>query len=126
MLEIRGPLSREDLPGLYARACACLEQETGGWWVVEVVGVEPDAVAVDAVARLALVARRRGCRVRLEGAGQELCQLIELIGLGAVVLTQSSREGSPNSGNTRSVSRKNVNSTTELSSSSSTWRAQGS
>jgi ABC-type transporter Mla MlaB component len=41
-----------------------------------------DLVAVEALARLQLVARRRGCRVRLVGASSELESLLGLCGLG--------------------------------------------
>ena len=118
--EIRGPLSKADLPGLYARACARLTRDAGRSLVIELMAVEPDAVAVDALARLALAARRRGCGVTLQGAADELRQLIELAGLGSVFAVQSSREGNPNSGNTRSVSRKNVSSPIEAPDSSMT------
>src|SRR5579884_1720340 len=100
VFEIRGPLCRADLPGLYARACAHLTRASDGELAVDVSAIEPDGVAVDALARLALAARRHGCAIRLQGAGDVLCQLIELMGLAAVLRTQSSRGGSPKSGNT--------------------------
>jgi ABC-type transporter Mla MlaB component len=86
-LTIDAPLARADLPGLFARTCALLD---GGGVAVEmlrceVAGVDADAVAVDALARLALAARRRGCRVRLAGASRELLELIELAGLAEVL-----------------------------------------
>ena len=40
-----------------------------------------DAHAVEALARLQLEARRRGCRVRLRGASRELLALVEFMGL---------------------------------------------
>jgi ABC-type transporter Mla MlaB component len=49
--------------------------------VCDVARVEPDAVTVDALARLQLAARRHGCRVLLRGASPELLELVELIGL---------------------------------------------
>ena len=52
---------------------------------VDVQGVRPDALTVDALARLQLVARRDGCRVRLRGASQELLQLIAFMGLTEVL-----------------------------------------
>jgi len=50
-----------------------------------VAGVGADAVAVDALARLALVARRRGCAVRLCGASEELLALVAFLGLADVL-----------------------------------------
>jgi hypothetical protein len=51
----------------------------------EVGGLAADAVAVDALARLALVARRRGCNVRLRGASPELLALVDFIGVADVL-----------------------------------------
>ena len=45
----------------------------------------PDLGTVDALARLQLVARRRGCRVRLANASPELVGLIDLAGLAGVL-----------------------------------------
>lgn len=87
-------------------------------------GVAGDVVAVDAVARLVLVAHRQGCAVTLRDATAELRQLLELSGLSEL-LDQSSDGGSPNSGNSRSVSRKNVSSPTRSPRNPSTWRAHG-
>ena len=81
---IRGPIDRADLPGLCDRVCALLGQ--GGAVVpCDVVGVEPDAVTVDALARLQLAARRRGCEVRLRSASAPLLELVELMGLSRVL-----------------------------------------
>ena len=44
-------------------------------------GVEPDAVVVDALARLQLAARRTGCQVRLRNASRELLELVAFMGL---------------------------------------------
>jgi len=84
-LAIRGPIARSDLPGLYRRACTALEACGNGVLVCDVAGVPVDAVAVDALARLALGARRHGCRVALRGASAELDELAELMGLAEVL-----------------------------------------
>ena len=78
---VRGPIARADLPGLCGRICALLEQSGAGVAVCDVSGVEPDAVTVDALARLQLGARRHGCQVRLRHASRELLQLVEFMGL---------------------------------------------
>ena len=41
----------------------------------------PDLAAVDVLARLALAARRLGCRIRLADADPDLLGLLELVGL---------------------------------------------
>jgi hypothetical protein len=47
--------------------------------------IDPDLGTVDALARLALTARRLGCRVRLEHASSDLRALLTLAGLAEVV-----------------------------------------
>jgi len=47
--------------------------------------VPPDLAAVDALARLHVVASRRGWRLQLHGAGGGLAELVELVGLAEVV-----------------------------------------
>jgi ABC-type transporter Mla MlaB component len=81
---IRGPITRADLPGLCDRVCAVLGAAES---VVtcDVHGVEPDAVTVDALARLQLAARRRGRRVLLRNASTSLLELVELMGLSHVL-----------------------------------------
>ena len=51
----------------------------------EVAGVSADGVALEALARLALAARRGGCEVCLTGAGEELIGLVRLVGLDEVL-----------------------------------------
>ncbi len=82
---ITGPIARADLPGLCARVCALLEHDPGPVSRCDVTGVEPDAVVVDALARLQLAARRRGCRVELRGASADLLDLVALMGLSNVL-----------------------------------------
>jgi ABC-type transporter Mla MlaB component len=84
-LTIRGPLRRAELPGLFARTCRLLTQHRPELLVCEVTAVGADAVAVDALARLALAARRNACPVRISGASRELIELIELAGLADVL-----------------------------------------
>ena len=82
---IRGPIARADLPGLTERVCAQLRASTSGVTLCDVDGVEPDAVTVDALARLKLGARRSGCTVRLQSASPELLALVDLMGLTDVL-----------------------------------------
>jgi len=82
---VRGPLERRDLPGLYARICVKLAASHGGTLVCDVAPVPVDAVAVEALARLRLGARRHGCRVLIANAPKELDELIQLFGLEEVL-----------------------------------------
>ncbi len=82
---IEGPIGRDDLPGLCARVCALLERADPDVALCDVTGIVPDAVTVDALARLQLAARRRGCTVRLRNASAELRHLVAFMGLTAVL-----------------------------------------
>jgi ABC-type transporter Mla MlaB component len=82
---IRGPISRADLPGLHDRVCKLLAGSGPGVAVCDVHGVEADAVAVDALCRLQLGARRHGCQIRLRHASQELLELVAFMGLTEVL-----------------------------------------
>jgi ABC-type transporter Mla MlaB component len=81
---IRGPISRDDLAGLGDRVCRFL-RAGAGTVVCDVAGVEPDAVTVDALCRLQLLAGRLGVRVRFENASRELRELIAFMGLSDVL-----------------------------------------
>jgi ABC-type transporter Mla MlaB component len=83
---ITGPIRREDLAPLCERVHTLLAtSEPGALLECELHGVEPDAVTVDALARLQLAARRHGCTVRLHGGSQELCGLVSFMGLEDVL-----------------------------------------
>jgi ABC-type transporter Mla MlaB component len=82
---IRGPIARGDLPGLCERVCALLERSEARVAFCDVRGVQPDAVTVDALARLQLAARRQRCCVRLTYASAELRELVDFMGLTDVL-----------------------------------------
>jgi ABC-type transporter Mla MlaB component len=82
---VRGPIERDDLPGLCRRVCSVLEASGANVAYCDVAGVEPDAVTVDALARLQLAARRHGCLVRLRNASPALRELVAFIGLADVL-----------------------------------------
>jgi ABC-type transporter Mla MlaB component len=82
---IGGPVARADLPGLCERVCALLERIGPDVAFCYVRGVDPDAVTVDALARLQLAARRHGCQVRLRHASDELRELLAFMALTDVL-----------------------------------------
>jgi ABC-type transporter Mla MlaB component len=86
---IRGPIARDELPGLSDRVCAVLHESRAEIVVCDVCDLEPDAVTVDALARLQLAAQRSGCRIQLRGASADLCALIQFMGLSDVICTWS-------------------------------------
>jgi hypothetical protein len=87
VLLIEGRIVRAGIPGL----CECVAvvlAACGDQVVVicDVGGVEdPDAVTVDALARLQLIARRLGRRLRFRHPCDELLDLVALMGLAGVV-----------------------------------------
>jgi ABC-type transporter Mla MlaB component len=85
VFEIEGPILRADLPGLCDRVCGLFERSGSDVAYCWVSGVEPDAVTVDALARLQLAACRHGCQVRLVGASPELLELVAFMGLRDVL-----------------------------------------
>jgi hypothetical protein len=93
-IAIYAPLRPDDLAGLFARTCALLERSACEVLRCEVAGLDADAVALDALARLALAGRRRGCAVVLRGASEELQRLVAFAGLSEVL---SSSEPGPRS-----------------------------
>jgi ABC-type transporter Mla MlaB component len=82
---IRGPIARQDLPGLCDRVCGLLTEYRPLVAICDVDRVDADAVTVDALARLQSGARRHGCRVHLRGASPELVELVGFMGLSDVV-----------------------------------------
>jgi ABC-type transporter Mla MlaB component len=82
---VRGPIARADLPGLSDRVCALLAGSDAEVACCDVTGVPADAVTADALARLQLAARRRGCRVHLRNASPELVALLRFLGLRDVL-----------------------------------------
>jgi ABC-type transporter Mla MlaB component len=82
---IRGPIARDDLPGLCERVCGLLSNSNVDVVLCDVRGVDPDAVTVDALARLQLAAQRSGCQVRLRHASEELLELVDFMGLRDVL-----------------------------------------
>jgi hypothetical protein len=87
---IRWPVGHEDLPGIAARLVRELRGRAPGLLVCNLAAAPAagtiDAVAVDAVARLALTARRCRWTVRLDSVPAELAGLIAMMGLTSVLL----------------------------------------
>ena len=95
---VGGPIDRSDLPALSERLCSLLAGTGAAVAVCDVAAVAADAVAVDALARLQLAARRHGCRIRLEHPSPELRDLIAFMGLADVLPLQEREPRSPAEG----------------------------
>jgi len=86
VLVLDGPIDRADAPPLCEQIAAALAWRRVAWIVCDVGAVTcPDAGTVDALARMALTARRLGSRVVLRQACCELKQLLTLVGLADVL-----------------------------------------
>ena len=86
VLVIAGSISRTDIPELCERARELLAREDTSTILCDVGGLtDPDAAAIDVLARLQLMARRRGGEIRLVHAGAHLRELLDLAGLLDVV-----------------------------------------
>jgi ABC-type transporter Mla MlaB component len=91
-LVLRGSIGRTDLPRLCERASALLEGSDLDVVVCDLEALlDPDAVTVDALARLQLVARRLGRRIRFRNACGEIHRLTALMGLDDVLPLGGSR-----------------------------------
>jgi ABC-type transporter Mla MlaB component len=82
---VHGPIAREDLPGLCDRVCRVFAENAVLELLCDVRSVAPDAVTVDALARLQLAAHRNGRKVRLQNASPELLELVEFMALSDVL-----------------------------------------
>jgi hypothetical protein len=86
VLVIGDPIARSGIPELCERVRTLLENCDCELVVFDMSAfLHPTLPVVDALARLQLTARRLGCRVRLLDPGDELSDLIALVGLGDVV-----------------------------------------
>ena len=82
---IDGPIARNNLPRLCDQVCALFDRTGADIALCDVTEIEPDAVSVDALARLQLAVRRRGCQAGLRGASTELLDLLAFMGLRDVL-----------------------------------------
>ena len=86
ILTIGGRIVASDAPGLCDGARHALDGRAGEPLVCDVGALAPtDAGTVDAIARVALGARRLGSPIRLRAASPELRGLLDLMGLAEVV-----------------------------------------
>ena len=90
-LALRGPIERTDLRGLYDRVCTLLTNNRGRAVECDVLGIDPDAIAVEALATLQLAARRHACEFRLRNASDDLLELLDLLGLTEALTGEPSR-----------------------------------
>jgi ABC-type transporter Mla MlaB component len=86
VLIIKGPIERDHIPCLCERAVALVEGSEARHVICDVGAlVDPDVVAIDALARLQLTVRRLGCRIRVRHACEDLQDLLTLTGLSHII-----------------------------------------
>jgi hypothetical protein len=81
VMVLGGRVDPAEIGGLCERALALLEASGRFTLRCQVESLEPDAVALDALAHLALVCRRLGRRLELRGASPLLEELVVFAGL---------------------------------------------
>jgi hypothetical protein len=85
-LVLHSPIEPQDIPLLCQGARVLLERSEAELVVCDVGAlVHPDAVAVEAVARVWLTVRRLGRRVRLRRSCNELEELLAFMGLADIL-----------------------------------------
>ena len=85
-LVISGALSRDDIPSWCDRARTLLENDDCPILVCDVRGLSGcDAVAVDMLARVKLIAQRHGTPMCVRAASRDLRDLISLSGLAEIL-----------------------------------------
>ncbi len=82
VVEIGGRIDRADIPALCARVQLAVVASDAELVVCDVASLaDPDCVAVDALARVRLTAKRAGRRLLLRGVSPELRALMCFVGL---------------------------------------------
>jgi ABC-type transporter Mla MlaB component len=85
-LVLGGPIARDDIPALCEQVRVLVERCEADPVPCDVAGIDqPDALTVDALARLQLTALRLGRRLGFWDACGELLALVEFLGLGDVL-----------------------------------------
>ena len=86
VLVIHGPIGPADVPLMCELARHLAGGEERDPLICDVAAlVAADLGTVDALARLAVAARKLGCDIRLQGTGPVLSELLEFVGLAEVL-----------------------------------------
>lgn len=92
----RSPIEPQDISALCREACTLAEGSEAELVVCDVRAlVEPDAMAIEALARVQLTVRRLGCRVSVRQPCHELEELLAFMGLADILRTQGSETHRP-------------------------------
>ena len=95
-IELAGRIGPDEADALERCVCARVAAGEPGPLACDVAGVEePDIGTVDALARMALAARRLGRHVELRRAKPDLRELLELAGLGDLAAGVGPKRNAP-------------------------------
>jgi ABC-type transporter Mla MlaB component len=94
-IAIQGPLERAYISCLLEQACSLLDETGPEVLLCKLSDVAADAVALDALARLALSAHRRGCSLMLSGDCAELRSLATFAGVAEAIGEWVTRPDAP-------------------------------
>jgi STAS domain len=86
---VAGPIARADVPALCGQVAALLRTTGAEVVVCDVAGLEADAVAIDALARIQLAVRRMGRRLMVRDAADDLVDLLAFAGVAGVLGIES-------------------------------------
>jgi anti-anti-sigma regulatory factor len=86
VMTIDGPIARDGIPSLCDRVRSVLRTRPRARVICDVGAIDdPDAVTVEALARMQLTAMQMGSVIVLRDPCADLARLLDLCGLGAVV-----------------------------------------
>ena len=86
---VAGPIARADLPAICGDVAALLEATGADVALCDVGGLPADLVAIDALARIQLAARRKGRQVVLRHAADDLRDMLAFVGLAGALRIES-------------------------------------
>ena len=82
---VAGPIARADVPAICGDVAALLEATGADVALCDVGGLPADLVAIDALARIQLAARRKGRQVVLRHAADDLRDMLAFVGLAGAL-----------------------------------------
>jgi len=85
VIAVAGPIARADLPAICGDVAALLEATGADVALCDVGALPADLVAIDALARIQLAARRKGRQVVLRHAADDLRDMLAFVGLAGAL-----------------------------------------
>jgi STAS domain len=89
---VAGPIARTDVPVICGQVAALLQSSGAEIVVCDVAELGADAAALDAVARIGLAVRRKGRRLVLRDAAEDLLDLLAFAGVAGALGIEPRRQ----------------------------------